>query len=460
MALVVPAGWRRWLRFGLGVGVVAGERDLEAVVVRARPSGFVLRGYLRIADYIERPAAEWGAELTRFLAGLGAARTSALAVLPREVVIVRSISLPGVRDKDAERALSYQLDGLHPWEGQDIDWSWQRTGTGSIFQVAIAEAAAVERYTALFSEAGIRLAGLTFSGSAMFTARRIGAEPPQPQLMAVRGWSSEQDAATAEVYAESESHPLYNAVFAAPPERAASLAGAETRLPQETECIDWFAALPAWKRAPDSVGETDAARSSLALAWASGLAAACPWLATPINLLPPALRAQSSRLAWVPSLALGLILLALGGALLIERRWLERGYVKRLNGESQQLEPVAQQVAVLDGRVADQAQRIRQLDAFRERTRNDLEVLLELTRQIPPQAALNQILVSRGDVQISGEIPQAEGLLKKLDESPLFEASEFSNQISRNGDRELFRIRTLRKGERAAAAAAQAGGHK
>jgi len=48
-------------------------------------------------------------------------------------------------------------------------------------------------------------------------------------------------------------------------------------------------------------------------------------------------------------------------------------------------------------------------------------------------------------VQISGGISQAEGLLKTLDESPLFESSEFTTQMSRHDDRDYFRIRTRRE---------------
>jgi hypothetical protein len=77
--------------------------------------------------------------------------------------------------------------------------------------------------------------------------------------------------------------------------------------------------------------------------------------------------------------------------------------------------------------------------------------LLELTKEIPPPASLNTISITRTEVQIAGESSQAEGLLKKLDESPLFQASEFTNQLTRNGDKEYFRLRTQRKREKAAA---------
>src|SRR5208283_2253068 len=68
MAVVIPARLRRWLRFGMGVGIVAGDHELEIVVARARPNGVSVAGTLRVPNYLQRPAAEWGAEVAQMLA--------------------------------------------------------------------------------------------------------------------------------------------------------------------------------------------------------------------------------------------------------------------------------------------------------------------------------------------------------------------------------------------------------
>ena len=60
-------GWQRALVFGTGLGIAIGERNLEAAIVRARPSGATLVAATTIADFRNRPAAEWGAELRAFL---------------------------------------------------------------------------------------------------------------------------------------------------------------------------------------------------------------------------------------------------------------------------------------------------------------------------------------------------------------------------------------------------------
>ncbi len=452
MALVVPPGLRKWLRFGTGVGIVAGERGFDVLVARARPTGPAIAGYLHVDTGGHKAAADWGAEVNRFLTGCGGAQqVAAVVVLPRDRIVSRIVVLPGVQDADAPQALGFQLDSLHPWGDADVAWAWQRVGQSSSFSVVIAQRTLVDRYASLLSEAGIRLAGFTTSGSALYYAARLGDGPPPPDFVSVRGWKAAPDEREIEVYAESASHPLYNALFSMPLERAVALAHAETRLEDSVETVDWVDILPAWNSAPDSLDLSDAGRSRLALVWAAALVSACSYLGSPLNLLPTELRAQSSRLALVPTLVLGAALLCICGALLGEAAWLDGGYMQTLRQQIRRLDPVARRVEVLDRHLADSATRIQTLDAFRRRTRDDLDVLLELTRQLPPPAVLNSISITRSEVQIGGESGQAEGLLKKLDESPLFVSSEFTNQLTRDGDKEHFRLRTQREREKAAA---------
>jgi Tfp pilus assembly protein PilN len=437
---------------------------MDVAVARAWPSGVALKGFLHVGNHLKRPVADWGGEVNRFLAANGAQHVPAVVELPRERVIVRTIALPGVSDEDAAQALAYQLDTLHPWGDDDVAWAWQRVGQSSSFSLAIAERTLIERYVALFAEAGVRLAGLTAPGSALYLAARLGADPPPADFIAVRSLrtgpaaslppESGSAGSNVEVYAESEARPLYDAQFSTTAERAVGLAVSETRQ-EGTEAVDWIDILPAWTSAPDETDLSDAGRSRMAPAWAAALVSACSHLGLPLNLLPAEMRAQSSRLALVPGFALGSILLCLCGALLAEDAWLDRGYLNTLSQQIKRYGPLARRVEVLDRHTADSATRIKALDDFRKQTRDHLDVLLELTRKIPPPAALDTLAISPTDVQLSGGTSQAEGLLKTLDESPLFESSEFTTQMSRHDDREYFRIRTRRERHNQAAGGAK-----
>jgi Tfp pilus assembly protein PilN len=456
MAVVIPHSLRKWLRFGTGVGIAITEQGFDVAVARAWPTGVALRGFLHAGHPLKRPVAEWGAEISSFLGAHGAQQVPAVVELPRERVIVRTISLPGVSDEDATQALTYQLDTLHPWGDDDVEWAWQRVGQSSSFSLAIAERTLVERYVALFAEAGVRLGGLTAPGSALYLAARLGAAPPPADFIAVRGLRAalvqslpagpEPVEPNVEVYAESEARPLYDAQFPMTIERAVGLVVSETRQDESAaEAVDWIDILPAWSSAPDETDLSDAGRSRMAPAWAAALVSACSHLGLPLNLLPAEMRAQASRLALVPGFVLAGILLCLCGALLGEDVWLDSKYLTTLSQQIKHYNPLAKRVEVLDRHIADSATRIKTLDDFRKQTRDHLEVLLELTRKIPPPAVLDTVAITPADVQISGGISQAEGLLKTLDESPLFESSEFTTQMSRRDDRDHFRIRTRRE---------------
>src|SRR6185437_12805443 len=69
--------WRRAMIFGTGFGIAIGERNLEVAIVRARPSGCTPIAATTIADFRNRAAAEWGAELLKFVAAAGETRLAA-----------------------------------------------------------------------------------------------------------------------------------------------------------------------------------------------------------------------------------------------------------------------------------------------------------------------------------------------------------------------------------------------
>src|SRR5689334_17473386 len=150
----IPKEVRNLLTFGTGIGVQAGVKDLDVVVVRVRPNRIQVLGRRTIENYIERPAAEWGEEYGRFLKSLGVRHLSATVLLPRREVIVRQIALRGVSSKDIPGAIGFQLDTLHPYGNEEIEWGWSPLEFGSVL-VGIARREVVEKYHRLFTEAGI-----------------------------------------------------------------------------------------------------------------------------------------------------------------------------------------------------------------------------------------------------------------------------------------------------------------
>jgi Tfp pilus assembly protein PilN len=179
--------------------------------------------------------------------------------------------------------------------------------------------------------------------------------------------------------------------------------------------------------------------------YATALAGACPWLSLDGNLLPVEQRRASSRVRLIPTFALGTILALLLVALALQSRWADGRYLGLLQHEIRRYEPQARKVNTLDKAIADTRNRTQSLDDFRRRAKYDMDALAEITKLIRPPGWVGNLDMDRQNIQIAGEADQAAGLLKALDNSPLFEKSEFTMPITRTPSGEAFRIRVVRE---------------
>ncbi len=415
---------RKALLFGTGLGVAIGPRNLDVCIVRSRPGASALAAATTIPDFRTRPAAEWGSEFLKFLEAAREPHLAATVVIPREEVIVRLVTLPGVTGKDIPAALELQLDSLHPYGDDEIAWAWMKAGLSCV--VGIVRKSVLEAWETLFAEAGIPVAAFTFSATAMYAALRIRGNPAGPLLT----WSTDEPGRT-ETYGESEAKPLFSSVFAFPPERALSITRGELRLPPD------FAATPLTEVIPGSTG----------LAFIAALAASAPMVSRFANLLPAERRASSARRQYLlPAILATLLVLSLIGAFVVFPALEQRNYLADLNAEIHRLEPRAQHAQDLDKRATLNRNRIAALDDIRHRPQADLDVLHEITRLLPPQVWTNSIEIFPDSVVIAGEADQAAPLLKILDSSPLFQNSEFALSVTHTTTTEQFRIKTMRRG--------------
>ncbi len=438
LATAIPRDPRKLLAFGAGVGLEIGSADLEVAAARVRPSGVQVAGRLTIRDFAGRPAAEWGAEYHAFLKSLGMADRSATVLLPRREVIARHVMLPGVAPKDLESAVRLQLDTLHPYGDDEVVWGWSRLGQGAVL-VGIVRRSVIERYVQLFAEAGIAAASFTFSAAAVHAAIRLNGAG-HGGFIAL----SQAAAGGVEVYGESPARPVFSAEFDLPPERAAILALSELRLPPDTAPRKLEEVLPVPVLNPV---ENDLSRN--ARPYATALAGACPWLAPAANVLPAQYRRLSSHRAFLPTILLAALLVLMGGGMALYVSWSQHQYLKKLDAEIARLEPAGQRASALDRAIQHARARTQLLDQFRLQTASDLEALNELTRLIEPPAWTSSISLTRDSVHLSGEAPQAEQLLKKLDSSPLF-TNSIPDMLGRSnsGSGETFQIHSSRRAGR------------
>jgi len=426
--------WRKWTLFGSGLGVAITGRNLDVAVVRLRPSGASLLAATTISDFETRPAAEWGAEISRFLAAAKETHLAATIVLPREEVIVRLAPLPGVAEKDVTGAIELQIDTLHPWAGDEVAWSWTRVSASAVL-VGIVRRAVLTAWETLFSEAGVEVAAITFSAAAIYSALRLREATPASILFYMNSRSRDGSGARLEIYGESQSRPVYSAEFNTAPERALSIARAELRLTADTAASSLCDAV-------DAEGNTGT------LAWTASLVSAVPFGTHLANLIPASRRASHSRIQYaIPMVLVVLLILATIGVLVVLPAIERSRTAAALTAEVRQLEPQANRAQSLERAIATARSRTAALGDFRSRTQADLDVLEELSRILPSNAWTNQVEVFPDRVTIAGEAAEAGPLLRLLDSSPRFQNSEFSISVVRTAQQtEQFRIRTQRRG--------------
>lgn len=432
--------YRKWLAFGSGAGIEIGDRDLDVTLVRVRPSGVQTTGTLRIERYAERPAAEWGAEYARFLKKHNGSHLAATVLLPRREVIVRQLSMPGVNDRDLSQAITFQLDGLHPFSEDEAIHAWSRMDDGANVLVGITRREVIDRYAGLFAEAGIKIAAITFSAAVVYASLRIFGAPPAPGFLALMEGDGEVEA-----YGESEARPLFSATFETPnrqfAERARGQAAAELRLPLETAAVPIAQVLPKPNGAPEGFTVSDQP-----MTYATAVVAACPRAGLHVNLLPPERRETSSRIMFLPTIVLAGLLAIVAGSLFAYSSYEDRQYLAKLQAEISRLDPEARKPLMMDQAIEHARARALMLDQFKQRTRADLDALAELTKIFEPPAWVNSLELTRDQVRIAGEASQAPGLLKLIDKSPLFEGSEFAAPMSRTANGDVFAIRARREG--------------
>lgn len=435
-----PAGlrpapwWKRVAASGSGVAIAVDQESIDILILRVRPAGVAILGYQRLAAIKERGAVEIGAEYARFLRANGVPHLPAWVLLPRADMIVRTLNLPGVPAKDLDSAIGLQLESLHPYGDQGVRYGFVRAGGTPQVMVGIAREDLVDRWISFFEEAGVKLAGFTFSADALYRGFRCLRTPSAGFVTAVE----EEDAV--EIYGESASRPVYDALLYADAPAALERAASELRLEDAGAIRDIAELLPA----PATVEQAEfAAKHPLLYATALGAAATFP--SPSANLLPAELRKGGNWTMFLPTLVLTVILALLVAGMYGYKAWEERQYAARLLAEVQLLERQVAAGQRLDSEGERFLARLDALKEYRLRTTADLEALLALTRLLPEDAWITQLDLSRTEISLAGEAARAGDLIGIIDASPLFEKTEFAMPLQRIENREIFRLRIHRE---------------
>ncbi len=424
---------QKWMSWGTGVGVEVSRTDLHFTLVRVRPGGIQILDSMTIERYRQRPAGEWGGDYQEFLRKNKVHHVSATVVLPPWDCVSRVAHFPGVADKDLPAAIQYQLDGLHPYPEEEASHAWARLkgDRRATVSIGVSRLPVIEDYATLFDEAGIPVAAFLTPGAAIYSALRVLQVPPARELLGAVELEGEML-----LYGESELHPLYCVPFPAGSDRAIAAASAQLRLGSDALVGRLASMLPRAQR--DDV--------ALPLAFAGALAGALSGKALGVNLLPVNRRTVSSPWRWVPTIILLVLLAILGLGFSVYQEYENRRILTRLDAEIAKVQPRVAAVANLNKQIDVDTRRLGYMVDLAAYPQQDLDVIRELTRILPPNAFVARLDITRTDIAIAGEVDQALDLLRLIDASPLFRDSEFTQAPNRSPNgKEVFQLRARRE---------------
>ena len=384
--------------------------------------------------------------------------------IPREAAVLRYVEFPLAVKENLRDSLRYQLEKYVPFPPEELYFDYQvisedkKTDKLKLLLVVV-KRDLVDPYISLEKTLGRRLSGIEVSSTACanFFASQFGVAEKSPYvLIHTRKGGIEIDLLQSGflVYSRPMDKIQWDANFQSQVSQRLNRLKEEVKGPQALlKTVVWNMEredpLSAYLKEEDGFevhlfDPSSAGIPSTDMVTAYGLALkGSRELPTDINLLPGELRKKPSKMGYYAMFGLMgvVVFLALawvGGTIFNTQRYVNQldKELSRLNAEIANLE----QIEVEYNRIE---QRIDLLNLLRKDRLMVLDIVRELSEQIPKSAWLLRLTYSDKDskIQIEGWADSASDLIPALEGSPLFKNVGFLSPITRSSaGKERFRI--------------------
>ena len=168
-------------------------------------------------------------------------------------------------------------------------------------------------------------------------------------------------------------------------------------------------------------------------AWAAALAGAAALDGQPPNLLPPERRESVSRGRLIPTFVLAVCVIAVVIALALQKGIRRAGVLAGTKRPDRPVAAAGRRSSAVDAASPRPGPASSLLDRYRARTKDDIDIINELTRLLPPPVWISSLEIHPDNVIIAGEADQAAPLLKAARFLALFRNSEFAGALGHNG---------------------------
>ncbi len=431
------------------VGIEIRQEDLLLSCLKSNFGGCTFTRYARIAAYRQRDSEQVRREIDAFFKVSKVSRENIVLGIPRRDVVLRYLDLPREVEDNLKQVMVYQVQSFEPTDEDKLYYDFVLLKNGKADKklqvlVAMIRKSTLDAHLEVMKQFGIRpgivtagtaaVAGMiagTLNGDKEKTFFLADVTPGGIAFAVLRGgllvYSREADK-TDEL---SLKQLLLNEMEVAAgkvrldPEEAIEgimLAGETAasvfeEMREEVPACELMDARLRFKMTPQNRASLKEAVTSIGLAYA-GIRRRQPMK---LNLLPAALRVRQKRWAYIPTIILGLAMIALGVGFAFRQMVQQQILVRQLDQEIKTLDGPVNRVQELRTRMQNLEKRVKTVEEVLNRRDQNLAVLRELTNLLPTDTYLTMYRNQDCTFSLYGQSPPATSsdLIGKLENSPL-----------------------------------------
>ncbi len=432
-----------------GIGIEMRGADLLISSLQSNYSGQTFTRFKRFPDFRQRNKQDLRQEINLFFKSNRLSKENIVLGIPRKDFVLRHLELPAEVEDNLKQVIQYQVQSLEPVEEDRFYYDYALIGNKGpesqkrlVILLAMIRKAVLDEHLEFLRDLGINPAIVTANGLALaniFLQNRKDFQDKTFMLADLTPTSLEILALHKGILAYSREVPKDNIrswgdLILLEIDEAASkirlgpdgliekivLSGefSESAHEQLTAVIPECALVKNYlgcDTPEENKPYLQEAASSLGLAY-TGMARR-PVLK--INLLPPELRVQQTRWAYVPAALLGLAVIALLLAFALHQMVQQRILIRTLDQEIAKLQGPVARVQALRNETETMDKRIASIEKILGKRDMNLEILQELTNILPMDTYITTYSNQDGKIQIAGLSNSATDLIPKLERSPL-----------------------------------------
>jgi Tfp pilus assembly protein PilN len=458
------------------VGIEIRREDLHISCLRSNLAGGVFTSFARVAGYRQREQEIVRGEIDAFFKREKVSRDNIVLGLPHRDIILRSLELPREVEDNLRQVVMYQVQSFEPTEEEKLYYDFFRLKNGQAGKklqvlVIMIRKSILDVHLETLRQLGIRPA-IVIPGTLALANMFLGTQADGRGKIFVLSDCSQAGMELAVLrdrmllYAREvdrrEGMPWKQLLL-----RELETAAGKLRLPpdetiesivisgEESEgaLLDMQEEIPGcqligdrlrFEIAPQNRVNLQEAATSLGLAYA-GITRRLP---IKFNLLPFDLRVHQKRWAYIPTIILGLAIVAGLAGLGFRRMVQERILIRELDQQIQSLNPAVERARAVRAQAESLEKQVASVEDLLARRDWNLEILQELTELLPADTYLRTYRNANGALTLLGDSPSPPDLVAKLENSPLLKDVVQVGAVTRSAQTGKDQFQITAKSER------------